>query len=236
MQIRKLGLLVFLMLSFVTVSFCQVATEEEEEADNYLRIKPHHSVTLELGMPVSFRNEHFKGIMQGIINFSPYYHFTSKSHFSVGAGFNYNYFWINHVVAPDPKNLGGIHAIGGFFKLGHEKFHTDRVGTDFGLKVGRSLLLFDSDVNHENGGSVPKQLTYYVEPSFGIVLSADEFTSFRWVLGYAIQKYRFTPTLLGFANSSNYTFKTGQNFFSRLQNYTQYLTVGFGFSYYIRQR
>ena len=236
MQIRKLGLLVVFIISCSNFSFSQASSEEDEDAENYLRIKPHHSVTFELGMPVSFKNEHFKGIMQGIINFSPYYHFTTKSHFSFGAGMNYNYFWINHVVAPDPKNLGGIHAFGGFLKLGHEKFHTDRVGTDFGLKVGRSILLFDSDVNHENGASIPKLATFYIEPSFGIVLSADEFTSFRWVLGYAIQKYRFTPTMLGFDNSSSYAFKTGQNFFSRLQNYTQYLTVGFGFSYYIRQR
>ena len=48
MQIRKLGLLVVFIISCSNFSFSQASSEEDEDAENYLRIKPHHSVTFEL--------------------------------------------------------------------------------------------------------------------------------------------------------------------------------------------
>jgi hypothetical protein len=193
-----------------------------------VRIKPKHSFSTELGLPVPLLNTGFKGLMLGVINFSPYYSFTTRKNISFGLGANYNFFWINHVYAPDTKNLGGIHSTGVFVKLGHEKFHTDRLGTDIGLKFGASHLDFSSKNNTSlHGGPITKNV-FYVEPTLAIVLSADAFTSYRWVIGYAIQNYAFNPTQLGFASSSSYS---GSGY----SKATQFLTVGFGFSYYFKQ-
>ena len=72
----------------------------DNEPQNYERIKPHHSLSMEVGLPVAMRNSTFNAYMQGMVNISPYYHYSFKNKLTVGAGINYNYFWINHVLTP----------------------------------------------------------------------------------------------------------------------------------------
>lgn len=226
------------LLVFPLVGYTQDKSneEEEEDAESYARIKPHHSISMEVGLPVGMRNKTFSAYMQGIVNMSPYYHYSFKNKMTAGAGLNYNYFWINHVLTPDPKNLGGIHALGGYVRFGYENFHTDRYGVDFNIKMGRSRLIFDSDNNHLLP-ELPTLDVYFVEPSIGFVITADDQSSYRWVLGYTGQKYRFYPTQLGFDKSANQSTNTQNlNLFSTIANYSQFLTIGFGYTYYIKQR
>ena len=216
------------LFSFVFTSSLVVAQDDDSDDDEvYSKIIPKHSLTVELGMPVSISSKGYKGLMQGIVNVSPYYHYNFKNNLSLGIGGNYSFFWINHVLAPDTKNIGGIHAVGGFVKVGHEKFHTERLGTDIGIKVGVSQLNFSSVNNRALGNGVVNQNVFYIEPTLGIVLSADEFTSYRWIVGYTIQNYTFNPTQLGFKAAS---FSS-----SDYNKLTQFLTVGFGFTYYFKQ-
>jgi hypothetical protein len=222
--------LLFALLSFYPLTtYAQSEEEDSEESETYARIKPHHSVSMEVGLPVSVRNKNFNGYMQGIINISPYYHYSFKNLLTTGIGFNYNYFWINHVLTNDSKNLGGIHSLGGFVRIGYEKFQTDRYGVDLNVKIGQSTLIFYSD-NNRKISKLPTMNVLTVEPSIGFVVTADDQSSYRWVVSYTAQKYNFDPTLLGFvkdvstANSSPAT------------SFTQFLTVGFGYTYYIKQR
>ena len=53
--------------------------EDEEDAESYARIKPQHSVSMEVGLPVGIRNKTFSAYMQGIINIAPYYHYSFKN-------------------------------------------------------------------------------------------------------------------------------------------------------------
>ena len=220
--------LLYSLLSFYPLISNAQSVEEDnnEESETYARIKPHHSVSLEVGLPVAVRNKNFNGFMQGIVNISPYYHYSFKNLLTTGVGFNYNYFWVNHVLTNDSKNLGGIQSLGGFVRIGYEKFHTDRYGVDLNVKIGQSTLIFDTD-NNRKLSKLPTMNVFSVEPSIGFVVTADDQSSYRWVVSYTAQKYDFKPTLLGFApdnsTSSNNTF-------------TQFLTVGFGYTYYIKQR
>lgn len=210
--------------------------EDEEDAESYARIKPQHSVSMEVGLPVGIRNKTFSAYMQGIINIAPYYHYSFKNKITAGVGMNYNYFWINHVLTPDPKNLGGIHSLGGYLRFGYENFYTDRYGVDFSVKLGKSQLVFDTDNNHKLS-SLPTANVYFIEPSLGFVITADDQSSYRWVLGYGVQKYTFVPTLLGFDKSANPASSSENiNLLSRIAGYTSYLTIGFGYTYYIKQR
>jgi hypothetical protein len=225
-----------LLISSSSVVCAQDTDEDEEDASSYARIKPHHSVSLEVGMPVGLRNSAFSAYMQGIVNTSPYYHYSFKNKLTAGVGLNYNYFWINHVLTPDPKNLGGIHALGGYLRCGYESFHTDRYGIDFNIKLGKSHLVFDSDNNHKLP-ALPTLNVYYVEPSVGFVITVDEQSSYRWVLGYGVQKYHFVPSILGFDSSANSSSSSDKvNLFSRIAGYTHYLSIGFGYTYYFKQR
>jgi hypothetical protein len=228
MKLSKYIFRSLLLFSFVFTTSIVGAQDEEEDDEIYSRIKPKHSMTIELGLPVPIRNKGFNGYLQGIVNFSPYYHYNFQNNLSLGIGGNYSYFWINRVLETSNKNLGGIHSTGLFLKLGHEKFYTDRLGTDIGVKFGGQQLTFDSEFNKTNHGGAISKTVYYIEPTIGIVLTASEFTSYRWIVGYTIQNYTFNPTQLGFASSSTFT---GTDY----SKPTQFLTVGFGFTYYFKQ-
>ena len=225
------------LLKFIAVFFCVISTsllfsqeEDEEDFDDetYTRIKPKQSFTVELGMPVTFANKGFKGFLQGMLNISPYYHYNFQNNISLGVGVNYNFFWINHVLAPDPNNVGAIHSMGGFFELGYEKFYTDRVGVDFSLKSGISQINYYSTNNRALGLGTPKQNVAFVEPTFSLIVTANESTSYRWIIGYVVQNYKFDPTKLGFSDAKEYHT-------SDYNKLTQFLSFGFGFTYYFKQ-
>lgn len=219
------------LVLFLFTSFSLIAQEDEDEIDDalYTRINPKHSLSIELGLPIGLSNKAFKGFLQGMVNFSPYYHYNFKNNLSIGIGANYNFFWINHVLSPDKNNVGAIHAFGSFLEIGYEKFYTDRIGTDFSLKGGFTQLNFYSVNNRSLGMGTPKKNVPYLEPTFSFVITADEYSSFRWNLGYSIQNYTFDPTDLGFNYSKEYSS-------SDYNKATQFFTFGFGYTYYFKQR
>lgn len=222
----------FIVLICLFFSLHSSAQEETEEIDDavYTRINPKHSLTLELGLPIGLSNKGFKGFMQGMVNFSPYYHYNFKNNFSFGVGANYNFFWINHVLSPDKNNVGAIHSLGAFLEIGYEKFYTDRVGTDFSIKTGYSQLNFYSVNNRALGLGTPTKNITFVEPTFSLVITADEFSSFRWNVGYTFQNYTFNPIDLGFSNDVKEYSSVDY------QKMTKFFTFGFGYSYYFKQR
>jgi hypothetical protein len=232
MCISRISNLLF-FLFFLTFTFSFFAQDVDEEIDDvvYTRIKPKHTLTLELGLPIGMANKGFKEYLQGMVNFSPYYHFNFQNNLSIGIGVNYNLFKINHVLSPDVKNLGAIHSIGSFLEVGYEKFYTDRLGVDLSIKSGFSKLYLNSVNNKSIYFNIPTQLTNYIEPNFSFILSADEYTAYRWMIGYVIQNYKFDPTRLGFKSTKEISTETEEK-----NKLTQFLTFGFGFSYYFNQR
>lgn len=230
-------MLVSKVAQFLIVSICLFfslsffAQDEIEDIDDaiYTRINPKHSLTLELGLPIGLSNKGFKGFLQGMVNFSPYYHYNFKNNISVGVGANYNFFWINHVLSPDKNNVGAIHSLGAFIELGYEKFYTDRIGTDFSVKTGYSQLNFYSVNNRDLGLGTPTKNIAFIEPIFSFIITADEFSSFRWNLGYTFQNYIFNPSSLGFTDAKEYSSYD-------YQKSTQFFSFGFGYTYYFKQR
>ncbi|NRA12275.1 MAG: hypothetical protein HRT57_10005, partial [Crocinitomicaceae bacterium] len=64
-----------------------------------------------------------------------------------------------------------------------------------------------------------------IEPTVGFILSADERNSYRFNIGYVIQGYGFRPTMLGLGSNEDYDIE-------KFDNLTQYLYVGFGYTFY----
>lgn len=207
----------------------QISADQDnnEESETYTRIKPLHSINLDVGLPVALKNSSFKQYMQGMIYLCPRYHFTFKNFLTLGGGLNYNYFWINHVVTSDSKNLGGIQSIGGYVSIGYEKFYTDRFGIDVNLKIGQSKLIFDTDYNRKLS-KLPALNVLSIQPSVAFVVTADDHSSYKWVLSYTNENYNFNSTYLGFPSG---TLNSSDN-----SSFTKYLSVGFGYTYYIKQR
>jgi hypothetical protein len=220
---------VFIVFLISNCCFFVYSQDETLEEDNYSMVRPKHTFSLELGMPVSLRNNLFSELMRGVINVSPYYHYNFQNNISLGLGVNYNFFWVNHVLAPDPKNTGGIHTGGVFGKLGYEKYYTERFGTDIGVKFGYSNHYYVSDLNKAIFSKPPMNSSTFLESTIAFILTADEVTSYRWVVGYAIQNQIFNPAMLGYKNEPRFTNSSAKSL-------THFLTVGFGFSYYFNQR
>ena len=114
------GLLVFLGTFWMT-TFRAIAQE----------ITPDDSFTFDLCLPNAMTNLPYQKIMQGLVHASMHYQYASKSGLYVGEGMHYSYFAINEFRV-QPKVYGGIHSGALFLKSGHEKFWSERFGTDIG--------------------------------------------------------------------------------------------------------
>lgn len=220
---------IWLLFACVGLSIGAFAQEDEYDIDEniYGDIIPKHSFTIELGLPVPTSNKPFQSIMQGFVRLSPYYQFTLKNHLAFGVGANYNYFKVNQFRVPE-KVSGGVHIAGGFVKVGYEKFHSMRFGTDFGVKLGFNTNQFVTDSNATNLGGAYVVNTYFVEPTIGLILTSGEFTSYRFVVGYNYQGNDFNTQNLGINSTGGYKE-------SDLSKKTQFMTFGFGFTYYFKQ-
>ena len=223
---KNLGLFIFCITLSISI-FAQGDDDFDIDENIYSDITPKHSFTLELGLPVATANKPFKFMMQGLVRFSPYYQFTLKNHLAFGIGANYSLFRVNQFRVPE-KVTGSLNSVGGFVKVGYEKFHSMRFGTDYGVKMGYNSNQFVTDSNSTKLGGAFVVNSFFVEPTVGFVLTSGEFTSYRFVLGYMMQGNGFNTSDLGINSKGGYT----ENDFSKN---TQFMTFGFGFTYYFKQ-
>lgn len=219
----------FAVISFLVFGWSAVAQEDGYEMDEniYDDIVPKHAFHIELGLPVGTSNKAFQSMLQGMIKFAPYYQFTFQNHISIGAGADYSFFRVDKFRVPEAVT-GGIHNVGGFLKVGYEKFHSMRFGTDFGVKVGYSNAFFITDKNKTLLGKPNSINTIFVEPTAAVVLTAGEFTAYKFVVGYMFQGYDYRTQQLGISATGGYQP-------ADLNHATQFMTFGFGFTYYFKQ-
>jgi len=190
--------------------------------------EPKHTFNIELSLPNGFSNQPFKKIMQGLVNVSPYYQYTFKNHFVLGAGLRYSYFAVNEFKVPE-KTYGGMHTGGIFLKAGWEKFHNDRFATDLSVKFGYTQNVFVTQKSDTVERFIYQNNCTYIEPSLGLILTVDEFSSYRLVIGYGIQGFGFRPAMIGLETFGGYDPKN----FSRV---TSFLIVGFGYTHYFHDK
>ena len=188
------------------------------------KIDPDDSFTFELCLPNAFANKPFKTIMQGLVSASPYYQYSLKSGISFGVGLHYSYFAINEFRMP-VKVFGGIHTGAAFLKLGHEKFWTERFGTDIGCKFGYLQSYAVSDLLRTQGKLYNQNEALFIEPTIGFVISADVNSSYRLTLGYPFYGYSFAPWTIGYDSKLGYA----DNEFSKTSSF---LNVGFAYTFY----
>jgi len=188
------------------------------------KIDPDDSFTFELCLPNSFLNKPYKTIMQGLVSASPYYQYTLKSGISFGAGVHYSYFAINEFRMP-VKVFGGIHTGAAFLKLGHEKFWTERFGTDIGCKFGYLQSYAVSDLLRSQGMFYRQTEALFIEPTIGFVLSADVNCSYRLTIGYPFYGYSFSPETIGYNSDMGFDL-------TEFSKNCSFLNVGFAYTFY----
>jgi hypothetical protein len=186
--------------------------------------KQTHTFNIELTLPNSVTNKAFGNIMQGLVNFAPYYQYKLKNNIGFGIGARYAYFTINEFRVPEPV-YGGMHSAAGFLKFGWEKFHSDGFATDFSLKGGYAQNYFLTDVNDTLGVNPVIEASLFIEPTIGLILLAESNVSFRLSLSYGWMNFGYRPQLIGLETLGGYD---PEDF----DRNTGYFNVGFGFTYY----
>lgn len=192
---------------------------------NAQEIDPDDSFTFDLCLPNAVYNLPFQKVMQGLVHASSHYQYAFKSGYYVGVGAHYTYFAINEFRVT-PKIYGGIHSAAAFLKTGHEKFWSERFGTDIGLRAGWVRSYVVSDALAELGQSPHTREGIYLEPNISLVLSSDVNQSFRLTIGYPIYAYPFSPQLIGIEGNMGYDP-------IQFERNSTFLSVGFGFTYYL---
>jgi hypothetical protein len=208
-----------LFISFFLLIFVSVNAQISE---------PKHTFNIELGLPNSFTNKPFKSIMQGLVSLEPYYQYAFKNHLIVGGGLKYSYFAVNEFKVPK-KVYGGMHCGGVFAKVGWEKFHSDHFATDVSIKMGYTQNYFVTDLNDSIAGGPIQINAAYLEPCVGLILTADEFSSYRLVIGYSFQGFAFRPDMIGLESFGEYEPK-------ELSPVSTALIIGFGYTHYFKPK
>ena len=195
---------------------------------NAQEIVPKYTFNVDIGLPVALRSEPFKDYMQGLVCANIYGQYSFPFHLNIGLGGRYSLFTINEFSVPDQVN-GSVQAAGGFIKIGYDKFHYERFATDFSVKIGYTENFATSNLNKEQGFN-PRQIgSGFIEPSIGLILSADEQNSYRLNITYCIQGYQFSPQTIGINSNGGYD----PNVF---KSPTQFLVFGFGYTYYFKSK
>lgn len=208
---KKIYSILLIFIGFSNLTTAQTITEK-------------YTFNVELGLPVAMSNQPFNDFMQGLVGVSTYGQFAFPFGLNLGAGVRYSYFTVNEFSVPSPV-YGGIHSGSAFGKVGYGKFHNDRFASDFGLKVGYSQNFFDTDLN-KAAGTNPVQLgSSFAEFTAAAILTANENSSYRWVIGYGMQGFGFRPQHIGLQTNGGYDS-------SKFDTITSYLVVGFGYTYY----
>jgi hypothetical protein len=196
---------------------------------NFAQIKDvRHTYNIELSLPNAMTNKAFEDMMQGLLNASTYYQYTFKNGLNIGAGVRYSYFTINEFRVPDPVS-GGLHSGAAFVKFGWQKFFNETLAIDAGIKAGYNQNYFLTNLNDTLGVNPLQINAIYAEPSFSLILAADERTSYRFYLGYGIQDFAFLPSMLGLSTNGGYVG-------DKIKSKSSYLLFGFGFSYYFSNK
>jgi hypothetical protein len=190
-------------------------------------VEPKHTFNVELGLPNGVSNEAFESMMQGLISAAPYYQFDFANHLTIGAGMRYSYFTVNEFRVPLPVN-GGVHSVGGFLKLGWQKFHSEIFATDISVKLGYMQQYFKTDRNDSLGLNPLKVNCFYIEPSFGLILMADEQNSYRFFASYGWSGFGFEPSMLGLES-------WGGIDPAESKKLTGALIIGFGYTHYFKR-
>ena len=194
------------------------------------KVTPKYTFNVELTLPEATANAPFNDIMQGLVSTSLYGQYSFPFHFHIGAGIKYSLFTINEFAVPSPV-YGNMQTGVGFVKLGWDKFHNERFATDFGVKVGYSESFIFSDTLL-NDGIDPYQYrasSPLVEGTMGLILTADEKSSYRMVLGYGVLGFGFNPQMISLNSNEGYDP-------SKFNKLTQYFIVGFGFTHYFNSK
>jgi hypothetical protein len=185
--------------------------------------QPKGSLKIDVAIPVVLQNKALKKTQQGLLNLGVSYQHAFKG-FVIGGGARYNYFNLNEFALQE-RMQGGLHQVGGFAKLGYERFLTDRLSIDVGVRGGYLQMFSKSTYNDSIIGGSYKAGTWFIEPVAHVSYLASESSAFFFQIAYNIQLFNYGPEFLSVSEIPPYTDADNSKD-------TQFITFGFGYSYF----
>jgi len=193
--------------------------------------KPEGSFSIDLGIPANGKNPSFGRVMEGLFNGGVGYQYNIFGGLTIGGGLKYSYFIINSFAISNADWGGGLHMPAASFKIAYERFTTDRISLNASIRLGYAYIISSNDSCRQVIGKPHTVSAFFMEPQLEIVLLTAKTSpdGFSLVIGYPMYFTDFGPAYLC------------MNSFPALidEDYvgiTRFLSIGFGYRYYLGRK
>ncbi len=196
----------------------------------YAQDKPMvHSVKGDFKLPTPLGDENFREYMNGISDFNLYYQYPFAGNLTIGAGFKHSLYRVNDVQIPEISD-GKMVLYTPFIKFSYEKFTSDRIFYDVGIKGGFSTMDYSSEICATTGMPGYSDSGLNIEPQMGIYLISQDNLAFGLLASYTLTMIEFTPENACISSDTNATVTLHGN-----RGFIQTFNIGFGFSMFIQK-
>ncbi|NOQ72043.1 MAG: hypothetical protein GQ574_08585 [Crocinitomix sp.] len=192
---------------------------------------PTGSFSLDLGVPAKPQNPAFEHTMEGLLNAGLDYRYNVYRGLTVGLGLKYTFFTLNSFAFSNTAISGGMQSPGAYAVVGYEKFTTERISFTGSLRGGYSLLMNFNDSCRVKLGGQHISESFFVEPQIEMAMLTDKVSehAFSMIIGYSFYFHNFSNEDLCMNNISSL-------FPEDYEGVTRYLSIGFGYRYYMGRR
>ena len=193
--------------------------------------QPTGSFSVDMGIPAKGKNVSFGNVMNGLFNGGLTYQYNVFGGLTLGVGAKYSFFVINPFALNNANWGGGLHAPSVFGKLGYERFITERFSLNIGARAGYTMMISTNDSCKAQKNGAYTESTFFVEPQIELLLLTGKNASggFSFVLGYDFLFTEFGPNYLCIENIPN-------SLEEHSDGITRFLSVGFGYRYYMGRK
>lgn len=190
--------------------------------------EPTGSLSVDVGIPAQGRNESFGRVMNGLFNGGINYQYNVFKGLTLGVGLKHSYFIINTFALNNASWRGGLHMPSAYGKVGYEKFITERFSVNASTRLGYTMMISSNDTCKTTPQGVFTEGAFFFEPQVELLFTTDkgEPHGFSLVLGYNFVFTEFGPKYLCMNSIPNL-------FEEDYQGITRFLSIGFGYRYYM---
>lgn len=193
--------------------------------------KPEGSLSVDIGIPTKGKNYSFGRVMEGLFNGGIGYQYNIVGGLSLGVGAKYSFFKINSFALNNADWGGGLHFPAAYFKLGYERFTTERISFNASLRMGYTYMISANDSCKRVMGKPHTEEAFFLEPQIEIVLltGKTEPDGFSLMLGYNFYFEEFGPRFLCMEKFPGLVEED-------YKGITRFLSIGFGYRYYMGRK
>ncbi|MEZ4923373.1 MAG: hypothetical protein R2780_09405 [Crocinitomicaceae bacterium] len=193
--------------------------------------QPSGSLSVDVGIPAQGKNIAFGRVMNGLFNGGINYQYNVFGGLTLGVGVKHSFFVINSFALNNAEWGGGLHAPSVYGKVGYERFISERFSFSTSIRTGYTMMISYNDSCQANLGGPYTEGAFFMEPQVELLLLTDKNSSdgFSLVLGYNFIFTDFGPRYLAIDHIPHLVT-------SDYVGITRFLSIGFGYRYYMGRK